>query len=65
MTLSWSPSSDNVGVTGYQVALNGAQLGTVSETSYSYAGLTCGSSYTLSVAARDAAGNASASATAM
>ena len=63
MTLSWGASTDNVGVTGYRLFLNGTQVGTSSSTSYSFTGLTCGTSYTLGVAAYDASGNVSATAT--
>ena len=59
VTLSWSASSDNVGVTGYRLFLGGGQVGTSLTTSYVFAGLACGTSYTLAVAALDAAGNAS------
>lgn len=61
--LSWSASSDNVGVAGYRLFLNGSQIGTSTSTSYSFTGLNCGASYTLGVAAYDAAGNVSAAAT--
>ena len=64
VTLSWSASSDNVGVTGYRLFLNGSQVGTSASTSYSFTGLTCGTSYTLGVAAYDAAGNVSGTASA-
>ncbi len=63
MTLSWSASSDDVGVAGYRLFLNGSEVGTSSSTSYSFAGLACGTSYTLGVAAYDAAGNVSGVAT--
>ena len=59
VTLSWSASSDNVGVTGYRLYLGGGQVGTSLTTSYVFAGLACGTSYTLGVAALDAAGNVS------
>ncbi len=62
-TLSWTASTDNVGVTGYRLFRGGSQVGTSATTSYSYTGLTCGTTYTLGVAAADAAGNASATAT--
>ena len=62
--LSWSASTDNVGVTGYLVYLNGSQVGTSLSTSYLYlSGLACGTSYTLGVAAIDAASNVSGIAT--
>ena len=61
MNLSWSPSTDNVGVAGYQVFRNGTQIATVtSGTTYADAGLTNGTSYQYTVDAFDAAGNISA-----
>ena len=63
MTLSWSASSDNVGVTGYRLYRNGSQVATQPGTSYGFSGLTCGTSYTLGVEAYDTAGNASGTAT--
>ena len=62
-TLSWTASSDNTGVTGYRVFQGGSQVGTSATTSYAYTGLTCGTTYTLGVAAVDAAGNVSGTAT--
>src|SRR5262245_53426989 len=64
MTLSWSPSSDNVGVSGYRVYVNGAQVGAASTESFAVTGLACGTTYTLGVAALDAAGNVSGTASA-
>ena len=59
--LSWTASTDNVGVTGYDV-YNGstavASLGNVTNTTVN--GLTAGTSYSFSVKAKDAAGNVSA-----
>jgi chitodextrinase len=63
LTLSWTASTDDVGVAGYDVSVNGNNTGSTSSTSYAVAGLTCGTTYTLGVAARDAAGNRSAAAT--
>jgi chitodextrinase len=62
LTLSWTASTDNVAVTGYQLFLNGSQVGTSTSTSYSFSGLTCATSYTLGVTAYDAAGNVSGTA---
>ena len=59
MTFGWSASTDNVGVAGYTVFLNGSSLGTTSSTSYPLSSLSCGTSYVLGVSAYDAAGNAS------
>jgi len=62
VSLSWSASTDNVGVTGYTIYRDGTQVGTVSGSSLSFldntvAGLT---SYSYTVDAFDAAGNHSA-----
>lgn len=61
-TLSWTASTDNVGVTGYQVSLNGTVIGTVTGTSTNLTGLTASTAYTATVVARDAAGNSSTAA---
>ena len=57
--IAWSPSTDNVGVTGYAIYDNGSRVGQTSASSYTVSGLPCGTSHTLSVAAVDAAGNSS------
>ncbi len=61
LSLNWTASSDNVGVTGYDVYRGATRLGTVTSTSYNVSGLTANTSYTFSVKAKDAAGNESAS----
>jgi len=58
--LSWSPSTDNVGVAGYRVYRNGVQVGTTAGTSFTDTGLSASTHYTYTVAAYDAAGNVSA-----
>lgn len=58
--LSWTASTDNVGVTGYKIYRNGSYLTSVTGTSYSNTGLSAGTSYTYYVKAYDAAGNESA-----
>lgn len=63
LTLTWSASIDNVGVTGYDVYRNGTKMASGSATSSSQTGLACGTSYSFAVAAYDAAGNASSQAT--
>lgn len=63
VTLSWNASSDNVGVTGYEIFLDGTSLGTTGFTSVSVTGLTACTSYNFGVRALDAAGNASGTAT--
>ena len=57
ITLSWHPSTDNVGVTGYVVSRGAQAGGTTAGTSYSVTGLSCGTTYTFAVGALDAAGN--------
>src|SRR3954447_14263310 len=63
-TLAWKASTDNVGVTGYGICLNGSRVGSASaaELTYPFGGLACGT-YTVGVDAADAAGNRSAVAT--
>lgn len=57
--LTWSASTDNVGVVGYNV-YNGLNLvGTPTGTSFTVTGLMSVTSYTFTVKARDAAGNLS------
>ncbi len=58
--LSWSPSSDNVGVAGYRVYRNGTQVGTSAGTTFTDTGLSASTRYTYTVAAYDQAGNVSA-----
>ncbi len=59
--LSWTASTDNVGVTGYDVYRGTTLLTTVTGTTYTATGLTASTAYTFSVKAKDAAGNVSAS----
>jgi hypothetical protein len=59
INLTWTASTDNVGVTGYQVFRGAAQVGTPTATSYSDTGLSPNTSYTYTVKARDAANNLS------
>jgi chitodextrinase len=59
IALSWTASTDNVGVTGYGLHRDGTEVGTTSTASGIVTGLSCNTSYTLSVDAYDAAGNRS------
>ncbi len=59
--LSWTASTDNVGVTGYSIYQNGVFKATVSGNSYAVTGLTALTTYNFYIVARDAAGNFSAS----
>src|SRR3569833_3406770 len=56
-TLTWNASTDNVGVTAYQIYQNGTLLGLASTTSIAKTGLQTGTTYSMTVAALDAAGN--------
>ena len=57
--LSWTASTDNVGVTGYMVYRGGAFLKNVTGTTTSDTGLSPGTQYCYTVSAVDAAGNES------
>jgi subtilisin family serine protease/chitodextrinase len=61
-TLTWNASSDNVGVTGYNVYQGSTLLGSVGGTSANITGLAEATQYTFSVTATDAAGNESGAA---
>ena len=59
ISLGWTPSTDNTGVTGYRVTRNGLVRGTTNDTTFLDSGLAAGT-HTYSVAAFDGAGNVSA-----
>ena len=60
--LAWTASTDNVGVTGYQILRNGSAISSISASAHTYAdgSVSPNSTYTYSVKAFDAAGNYSA-----
>jgi glucose/arabinose dehydrogenase len=62
-TISWTASTDNVGVAGYGLYRAGAPAGSVTTTSATLGGLTCGASQLVGVDAYDAATNRSSQAT--
>ena len=70
VNLTWTPSTDNIGVTGYHVYRNGTQLQTPTPpdatppTAYTDDTAQPGSAYTYQVSAVDAAGNESTKASA-
>ena len=57
VSLTWAASSDNVGVAGYAVYVNGSSVSTVTQLGASVSGLTCATTYSFEVDAYDAAGN--------
>ncbi|MBY8885436.1 glycoside hydrolase family 6 protein [Streptomyces sp. PTM05] len=59
VTLSWTPSTDNVGVAGYDVYRGTTKAGTTTSTGYTDTGLTASTAYAYTVKAFDAAGNVS------
>ena len=62
LTLKWAPATGGVGgITGYDVYQNGALVGSPAKTVFALAGLAPLTSYSLTVVARDAAGNHSES----
>ena len=63
VTFVWTASTDNVGVAGYDVLVDGSKAATTGSTSATVTGLACGTTYTLGVQTFDAAGNRSATAT--
>jgi chitodextrinase len=60
VALSWAPSSDDVGVTGYEVQREGRRVAMATEPRALEAGLRADARHCYTVRARDAAGNASA-----
>ncbi|MBA9006261.1 glycosyl hydrolase family 18 protein [Thermomonospora cellulosilytica] len=59
VSLAWTASTDNVGVTGYDVYRGSTKEATVTGTEATVTGLSPSTSYTFTVRARDAAGNTS------
>ncbi len=65
LTLSWNASTDNVGVTGYDVFRGTTLVGTSTTTSFNVTGLSASTAYTFTVRAKDAANNESAASSAV
>jgi len=57
--LTWTASTDNIGVTGYKIYRDGVQIGTSATTSYSDTTCVKATRYVYEVSAYDAAGNES------
>ena len=60
VSLAWNASSDNIGVTGYDVYRGTTKVSTVTGTTATVSGLSPSTSYAFTVKARDAAGSVSA-----
>jgi chitodextrinase len=60
VALSWTGSTDNVGVTGYEVFRGATLVGSPAGTTFTDTGRTASTAYSYTVKARDAAGNRSA-----
>ncbi|MEU6751367.1 glycosyl hydrolase family 18 protein [Spirillospora sp. NPDC046719] len=65
VSLAWNASTDNVGVTGYDVYNGSTKAATVTGTSATVSGLSPKTAYSFTVKARDAAGNVSAASAAV
>lgn len=65
VSLSWSASTDNVGVASYQVLSGATVVQTVTGTAATVTGLSASTSYSFTVKAKDAAGNTSAASNAV
>ncbi|WP_299682146.1 endonuclease [uncultured Dokdonia sp.] len=59
LTLAWNASTDNVGVTAYDVYQGNTVINTTTTTSYVVSGLSPATNYTFSIRAKDAASNVS------
>jgi chitodextrinase len=64
-TLSWNSSTDNIGVTGYEVFKDGISMGTTKDTTMLIKQLTCETNYLMTVKACDAENNWSEASTAL
>lgn len=59
--ISWTASSDNVGVTGYDVYVDNKLVASQTTRTYTVTGLTANTTYEIYVVAKDAAGNSTSS----
>lgn len=59
VSLVWSAATDNVAVAGYHLYRDNVRVASTPQLSYTFAGLTCGTTYTFALEAYDASGNAS------
>ena len=61
LTITWTASTDNRLVTGYNILINDVAVGTSNTNTYNASGLTSSSTYNLKIQGYDANGNTSAS----
>jgi len=59
VSIAWNASTDNVGVTNYEIFRNGSLIRTQSGTTFNDTGLSVYTSYTYTITSHDAANNAS------
>ncbi len=57
VSLAWKPSTDNVGIKGYEIYCNDKKVGTSSTSGFEYKKLTPGITYSFYIKAHDKAGN--------
>ncbi|WP_033259345.1 MULTISPECIES: cellulase family glycosylhydrolase [Kitasatospora] len=65
VSLSWTASTDDTAVTGYDVYRGGTKVASATSTSYTDSGLNAATAYSYTVRAKDAAGNVSAASAAV
>lgn len=65
LSVSWNASTDNIGVAGYEVLVDGSVKASANDTSATLSGLAAATAYSVSVRAFDAAGNRSAASAAV
>jgi endonuclease I len=63
--VTWTASSDNTGVTAYDVFIDGSLTGSTANTTYSVTGLTASTSYSIRISAKDKVNNTSSQSTAV
>ncbi|MEU9357563.1 glycoside hydrolase family 6 protein [Streptomyces sp. NPDC048301] len=65
VSLSWTASTDDTAVTGYDVYRGSTKVGSTTATTYTDSGLSASTAYSYTVRAKDAAGNVSAASAAV
>lgn len=61
VSLSWTAATDNVGVSGYDIYVDGIVKASTTGLTYTISGLTASTAYNIHVKAKDAAGNSTSS----